>query len=73
MTLSQPTSTLSSGEVQQLKLASELHKSSNVYVLDEPTTGLHHQDVLQLLRRLVAQWNPVVIVEHRMEMVAAAD
>ena len=76
MTLGQPTSTLSGGESQRLKLASELHRAGNVYVLDEPTTGLHSEDVkhlLALLRRLVAQGNTVVIVEHRMEMIAAAD
>ena len=76
MTLRQPTSTLSGGEVQRLKLASELHKQGNVYVLDEPTTGLHNQDVarlLQLLRRIVTAGNTVIVVEHRQELLAQAD
>ena len=76
VTLGQPTSTLSGGEIQRLKLASELHKTGNIYVLDEPTTGLHSQDVKQLLgllRRLVSRGNTVVVVEHRMELIAAAD
>ncbi|MBR3866398.1 MAG: ATP-binding cassette domain-containing protein, partial [Butyricicoccus sp.] len=76
MTLGQPASTLSGGENQRLKLASELHKAGNIYVLDEPTTGLHNEDVqvlLGLLRRLVAQGNTVVVVEHRRELIAAAD
>lgn len=76
MTLGQPTSTLSGGEVQRLKLASELHKQGNVYVLDEPTTGLHNRDVarlLQLLRRIVAAGNTVIVVEHRQELIAQAD
>lgn len=76
MTLGQPTSTLSGGEVQRLKLASELHKQGNVYVLDEPTTGLHNRDVarlLQLLRRIVAAGNTVIVVEHRQELLAQAD
>ena len=76
MTLGQPTSTLSGGEVQRLKLASELHKQGNVYVLDEPSTGLHSRDaahLLALLRQLVAQGNTVIIVEHRMELIASAD
>lgn len=76
MTLGQPTSTLSGGEVQRLKLASELHKQGNVYVLDEPTTGLHNRDVarlLQLLRRIVTAGNTVIVVEHRQELLAQAD
>lgn len=76
MTLGQPTSTLSGGENQRLKLASELYKKGNIYVLDEPTTGLHHQDVkklLEIFNQLVNQGNTVIIVEHRLEMIAAAD
>lgn len=76
ITLGQPTSTLSGGEVQRLKLASELQKTGKIYVLDEPSTGLHNQDVenlQKLLRRLVVQGNTVVIVEHRLELIAAAD
>lgn len=76
MTLGQPTSTLSGGEIQRVKLASELHKEGNIYILDEPTTGLHSRDIeklLSLLRQLVAQHNTVVIVEHRLELIAQAD
>ena len=60
MTLGQPTSTLSGGEIQRVKLASELHKEGNIYILDEPTTGLHSRDIeklLFLLRQLVTQRN----------------
>lgn len=76
LSLSRRTDTLSGGEVQRLKLASELHKEGNVYVLDEPTTGLHNRDVarlLALLGRLVDRGNTVVVVEHRLELIAAAD
>ena len=76
LTLGQPTSTLSGGEIQRVKLASELHKEGNLYILDEPTTGLHEKDVetlLSLLRRLVVQRNTVVIVEHRLELISRAD
>ena len=76
LTLGQPTSTLSGGEVQRVKLASELHKEGQVYVLDEPSTGLHANDIeklLALLRKLVANGNTVVMIEHRMELIAQAD
>lgn len=76
LTLGQPTSTLSGGEVQRVKLASELHKQGQIYVLDEPSTGLHAQDIeklLSLLRKLVSDGNTVIMVEHRMELIAQAD
>lgn len=76
ITLGQSTSTLSGGEIQRIKLASELHKEGNIYILDEPTTGLHNHDIeklLSLLRQLVDSHNTVVIVEHRLELIAQAD
>lgn len=76
LTLGQPTSTLSGGEVQRVKLASELHKNGQAFVLDEPSTGLHAIDIeklLALLRKLVEGGNTVVMVEHRMELIAQAD
>ena len=76
LTLGQPTSTLSGGEVQRVKLASELHRKGRVYVLDEPSTGLHAKDIeklLALLRTLVERGNTVIMVEHRMELIAQAD
>ena len=76
LTLGQPTSTLSGGEVQRVKLASELHKQGQIYVLDEPSTGLHAKDIeklLALLRKLVSGGNTVVMIEHRPEMIAQAD
>ncbi|MBR7009985.1 MAG: excinuclease ABC subunit UvrA [Oscillospiraceae bacterium] len=76
LTLGQPTGTLSGGEVQRVKLAGELHKAGQIYVLDEPSTGLHAQDVeklLALLRKLVSDGNTVVIVEQRPELIAQAD
>lgn len=76
LTLGQPTSTLSGGEIQRLKLASELHKTGSVYILDEPSLGLHPQDIkslLGLLRKNVSNGNTVIIVEHRMELIAQAD
>lgn len=76
LTLGQPTSTLSGGEVQRVKLASELHKEGQVYVLDEPSTGLHSKDVeklLELLRKLVNNGNTVIMVEHRLDLIAQAD
>ena len=76
LSLGQPTSTLSGGEVQRVKLAGELHRQGQVYVLDEPSTGLHANDaekLLSLLRKLVDSGNTVVMVEHRLELIALAD
>ena len=76
LTLGQPTGTLSGGEVQRVKLASVLHKQGQVYVLDEPSTGLHAKDIeklLSLLHKLVSAGNTVVMMEHRMELIAQAD
>lgn len=76
LAFSRRTDTLSGGEIQRIKLASELHKEGKTYVLDEPSTGLHHKDVgllLKLLRRLVSQNNTVIIVEHRPELIAQCD
>jgi excinuclease UvrABC ATPase subunit len=76
LTLGQPLSTLSGGECQRIKLASELHKQGSVYVLDEPTTGLHMSDVghlLAILDRLVDGGNTVVVIEHNMDVIRRAD
>ncbi|GGZ38560.1 ATP-binding cassette domain-containing protein [Streptomyces poonensis] len=76
LTLGQPLSTLSGGERQRIKLATRLHRTGVVYVLDEPTTGLHMADVgtlLTLLDRLVDAGNTVVVVEHNLDVVAHAD
>lgn len=76
LTLGQPTSTLSGGEVQRVKLADKLQRKGEIYVLDEPSTGLHAKDIeqlLKLLRTLVGNGNTVVMIEHRMEMIAQAD
>ncbi|WP_461538610.1 ATP-binding cassette domain-containing protein [Spongorhabdus nitratireducens] len=74
--LGQPLSTLSGGEAQRLKLSAELRKSGQVYVMDEPTTGLHPQDISRLLaivERLLAAGNSVIIIEHNLDVIAAAD
>jgi excinuclease UvrABC ATPase subunit len=76
LTLGQPLSTLSGGECQRIKLASELYKEGSVYVLDEPTTGLHMSDVthlLAILDRLVNGGNTVIVIEHNMDVVRQAD
>jgi excinuclease ABC A subunit len=76
LTLGQPLSTLSGGECQRIKLASELHKRGSIYVLDEPTTGLHMSDIthlLAILNRLVDAGNSVIVIEHNMNVVRNAD
>ncbi|MFE3019577.1 ATP-binding cassette domain-containing protein [Streptomyces sp. NPDC059256] len=76
LTLGQPLSSLSGGERQRLKLATQLHRTGSVYVLDEPTTGLHRADVavlVSLLDRLVDAGNSVICVEHHMDVVKRAD
>jgi excinuclease ABC A subunit len=76
LTLGQPLSTLSGGECQRIKLASELHKKGSVYVLDEPTTGLHMSDIthlLEILNRLVAGGNTVIVIEHNLDVISCAD
>jgi len=77
--LGQSATTLSGGEAQRVKLASELHKRSNgrtIYVLDEPTTGLHFEDVrklLEVLGGLVDKGNTVLVIEHNLDVIKTAD
>jgi excinuclease UvrABC ATPase subunit len=76
LTLGQPLSTLSGGECQRIKLASELHKQGSVYVLDEPTTGLHISDISRLhklIDRLVDDNNTVITIEHNLDVIRQAD
>lgn len=76
LTLGQPLSTLSGGECQRIKLASELHKQGSIYVLDEPTTGLHMSDVdhlLTIMNRLVDGGNTVIVIEHNRDVIRNAD
>ncbi len=76
LSLGQPLSTLSGGECQRIKLASELHKKGSVYVMDEPTTGLHMSDIdhlLEVMNRLVDTGNTVVVIEHNLHVIKNAD
>jgi len=76
LTLGQPLSTLSGGECQRIKLASELHKKGSVYVMDEPTTGLHMSDIshlLAIINRLVDAGNTVIVIEHNLAIIKNAD
>jgi excinuclease ABC subunit A len=79
LVLGQPATTLSGGEAQRLKICAELSRSSArglLYILDEPTVGLHHNDVLllvQIIRRLVSAGNTVVIIEHNLDIIQRAD
>ena len=79
MRLGQPSTTLSGGEAQRIKLATELSRKSTgktIYILDEPTTGLHFADVhklVDILKRLADGGNTVVVIEHNLDVIKTAD
>jgi len=76
LTLGQPLSTLSGGECQRIKLAKELGKKGNIYIMDEPTTGLHFSDIatiLEIINKLVSKGNTVVTIEHNLDIIRQAD
>jgi excinuclease ABC subunit A len=79
VTLGQPSTTLSGGEAQRIKLATELSKKATgntLYLLDEPSTGLHFEDIkllLNVLHRLVNEGNTVLVIEHNMDIIKTAD
>ncbi|HBL72416.1 MAG TPA: daunorubicin resistance protein DrrC, partial [Bacteroidales bacterium] len=74
--LGQTLSSLSGGESQRLKIANELNQEGNLYIMDEPTTGLHMSDIetfYRIVKALVAKNNTVVIIEHNLDIIKAAD
>lgn len=76
LTLGQTTSTLSGGEIQRLKLASHLQKEGQIYLLDEPSLGLHLKDsekLLDVFQKLINKGNSVIIIEHNLDFIAASD
>ena len=76
LSLGQPLSTFSGGERQRVKLAKELYKKGNIYILDEPTTGLHASDitkVMDILNGFVEKGNTVIVIEHNLDVMKMAD
>ncbi len=76
LSLGQPLNTLSGGESQRLKLAKELNKKGNIYILDEPTTGLHSSDIsniLLIIEKLVEKGNTVIVIEHNLDVIRNSD
>ena len=76
LSLGQPLNTLSGGERQRVKLAKELYGKGNIYILDEPTTGLHFADVhklTEILHRLSEDGNTVIVIEHNLDVIKTAD
>ena len=76
LSLGQPLNTLSGGESQRLKLAKEINKKGNIYILDEPTTGLHLSDVsniLAIIEKLVEKGNTVIVIEHNLDVIRNSD
>jgi len=76
LTLGQPLNSLSGGECQRIKLAKELNKKGNIYIMDEPTTGLHFSDIttiLKIINNLVQKGNAVITIEHNLDIIRTAD
>lgn len=76
LSIGQPLNTLSGGECQRLKLAKELNKKGNIYILDEPTTGLHMSDVtniLTIINKLIDKGNTVIVIEHNLDVIRNSD
>lgn len=74
--IGQPLSTLSGGESQRIKLATELHKKGNIYIMDEPTTGLHMADIdnlIRIIKKLILKNNTVIVIEHNLDVIKNAD
>jgi excinuclease ABC A subunit len=76
LNIGQPLSTLSGGESQRIKIAAELHKKGNVYIMDEPTTGLHMADIdklIKIIKKLTSHNNTVIVIEHNLDIIRHAD